>query len=64
MTLAEYEKMKEETVGTAGVFAKCCGDYLLPIAMEPLEGRNTLKVDRTCIVKCNTCGSTYVSQYD
>lgn len=43
----------------------CCrNDPLEVLHVEPLNGRNTLEVDRTCIVKCDNCGKLYWSDYD
>ena len=45
--------------------SECCGVVLMkPAYVEPLEGRGTLEVDRTCILKCEKCGKLYLSKWD
>ena len=43
---------------------KCCTSFMEEVLVEPLEGRNTLEVDRSCIVECPDCGKQYVSKWD
>jgi len=61
--LASYINLTKECV-PAGMFAKCCGEYLGPDYIEPLEGRSTFDVERTCILICKNCGKKYISRYD
>ncbi len=43
---------------------KCCSEPMELVEVEPLEGRDTLKVARTCIVKCPLCSKLYQSKWD
>ena len=64
ITLAEYKKLCS---GLPNIhpLSECCGAVLMkPTHVEPLEGRNTLEVDRTCILKCEDCGKMYLSRWD
>ena len=63
MDLASYNILAEECFG-AGLFATCCGSYLDVNHIEPLEGRSTLDVERSCILICKKCGRKYISRYD
>lgn len=63
LTLSEYGDMLKNCE-RAGVFVECCGEYCDMTHIEPLEGRNTLQVERTCILICHTCNKRYVSRYD
>mgnify|MGYP006896940610 CR=1 FL=1 len=42
----------------------CCSSPVETVWVEPLEGRNTLEVGRTCIVRCPDCGKSYWSRWD
>lgn len=64
ITLSDYRKLTE-ILPYIQPFSPCCGDILQDtVYVEPLEGRNTLEVDRTCILKCEKCGRQYVSRWD
>lgn len=64
ITLSEYRKLTE-TLPHIQPYSPCCGHILQDmIYVEPLEGRNTLEVDRTCVLKCEKCGRKYVSRWD
>ena len=43
---------------------KCCTSIMKVSQVEPLEGRNTLEVDRSCVVQCPDCGKQHVSKWD
>jgi len=63
MTLAEYQE-KVKGLNCIKPFEKCCGHYMICTEVEPLDGRNTLQVDRSCIVECSECGGKFRSMYD
>jgi len=63
MDYDEYQK-KANGLNYAAPLEKCCDNYMDVVEIEPLEGRNTLKVDRTCIVECSRCNGRYISDYD
>ena len=62
-SLPEY---RENISGLAEIepLQKCCSSFPDIVQVEPLEGRNTLEVDRSCIVQCPECGKFYVSKWD
>jgi hypothetical protein len=64
MDLASYRKLAGECIKKAGIFLKCCEEYLDTDYIEPLEGRSTFDVERSCILICKKCGRKYVSRYD
>ncbi len=63
-TLKEYQDMTSG-LKSIRVFGECCDKMPhVIVAVEPLAGRSTLNVSRSCIVECETCETRYVSQYD
>lgn len=67
-TLSEYQQ-KIVNLPHASTFAKCeCGTGLFSAStikyIEPLAGRNTLEIDRTCVIECGECQKQYVSPWD
>ena len=64
LSLFEYRELSKE-LHKLVPFSKCCdAGYPDVIHIEPLEGRNTLEVDRTCTVKCPGCGKQYLTRWD
>ncbi len=63
LNLTSYKNLAEECIH-AGVFVECCGEHLDIDHIEPLEGRNTLDVLRSCILICMRCNKKYISRYD
>ena len=64
LTLSEYRNIAG-TLREFQPFYECCGNVMLDtIYVEPLAGRNTLEVNRTCIMECPTCNRQYVSNWD
>jgi hypothetical protein len=64
LTLSQYRKLAVD-LPYIQTFGECCDKALTDtVYVEPLEGRNTLEVDRTCILKCGKCGRQYVSKWD
>ncbi len=64
ISLSEYNELVEN-LDFIPPFDKCCEDGDLKVVMvEPLEGRNTLEVDRSCVVQCSKCGKRYLSRWD
>lgn len=43
---------------------KCCSSFMEKVQVEPLEGRDILEVDRSCVVQCPECGKHYLSRWD
>ncbi len=44
---------------------RCCKERETNVVMvEPMNGRNTLDVDRSCIAQCSEYGKRYVSKWD
>jgi uncharacterized protein with PIN domain len=42
----------------------CCSSTMETVSVEPLEGRDILEVERTCVVRCPNCGKSYWSRWD
>ncbi len=64
MTLSEYKDLAD-TLPPIQPLGVCCSQTVTDtVYIEPLEGRNTLEVDRTCVVECGECGRQYVSRWD
>jgi hypothetical protein len=64
LALSEYRKLAVD-LPHLQPFGNCCSSALLnTVYVEPLEGRNTLEVDRTCILQCPKCEKMYVSRWD
>lgn len=63
MNLKEYNELASK-LSYAPPLAKCCDKWMGVIHVEPLEGRSTLVVERSCIVKCEVCGGMFRSRYD
>jgi uncharacterized protein with PIN domain len=42
----------------------CCSSPMEKVQVEPLQGRNTLEVERSSIVRCPDCGKKYWSRWD
>ena len=62
--LEKYKKLAKD-LPFVQPLGECCGKPLMKtVQIEPLEGRNTLDVDRTCILKCEVCGKEYLSKWD
>lgn len=62
-SLEEYRSIRK---GLAWIepLQQCCGSQMEMLEVEPLEGRNTLEVERSCIVRCPECGERYWSRWD
>ena len=64
ISLDEYQELSAN-IRFVEPLAECCGKPLVEtVHIEPLEGRNTLEVNRTCILKCDECGRKYLSKWD
>jgi len=63
LSLEEYKKLSAG-LPFAAPFSKCCDQYLRTLHIEPLEGRNTLEVDRTCILHCTVCKKMFAGPWD
>lgn len=63
MDLKEYDKLVNK-LNYAPPMTDCCGQWMEVLHVEPLQGRSTLDVDRSCIVKCKECGGMFRSKYD
>jgi hypothetical protein len=64
ITLSEYRKHAVD-LPKIKPFGTCCDETLQDaVYVEPLEGRNTLEVDRTCVLKCGKCGRQYLSRWE
>ena len=63
LDLAEY-KSNLSDLPEIKPLQKCCTSFMETVQVEPLEGRNTLEVERSCIVKCSDCGKRYISKWD
>ena len=64
MPLEEYKELTKD-LPFVQPLGECCGKPLMEtVHIEPLEGRNTLEVERTCILKCSGCGKEYLSKWD
>jgi hypothetical protein len=64
ITLEQYRELTS-SLRFVKPLADCCGKPLMEtIHIEPLAGRNTLEVDRTCVLKCSVCGRMYQSRWD
>ena len=63
VSLSEYTSMSRD-LEYIRPLEKCCSSSLEVFQVEPLEGRNTLEVNCTCIVKCPDCGRQYMSKWD
>jgi hypothetical protein len=64
LTLSEYRKLAVN-IPYLRPFEQCC--TAVPpdtFQVEPLEGRNALEVDRTCIVQCPECKKLYLTRWD
>ncbi len=60
----EYDKLSSK-LDYIPPFHPCCKNTTLEVVyVEPLDGRDTLEVARSCIVKCDSCGTLYWSDYD
>jgi hypothetical protein len=64
ITLSEYRKLSEGLPFKQPLEGCCEKGFLDTVYVEPLKGRNTLEVERTCIVKCPVCGRQYLSRWD
>jgi len=66
MELSEYRIIAASLKRVDPVFPECpdCSILLQLDVVEPLEGRSTLEVDRTCILRCTKCGKRYLTKYD
>lgn len=64
LTLQQYQEVAV-SLPFVQPLSECCGSVLAEtVHIEPLEGRNTLEVDRTCMLRCKECGRMYVSKWD
>ena len=64
MTLEQYRELTS-SLKFIEPLAECCDKPLMEMVyVEPLAGRNTLDVDRTCVLKCTECGRKYTSRWD
>lgn len=63
ISLTEYNGLIEN-LSFLPPFDRCCEEAEMNVVMvEPLNGRNTMDVDRSCVVQCSQCGKQYVSQW-
>jgi hypothetical protein len=64
LTLVDYKKLTEK-LPYLEPFDECCGSALVEtVHVEPLEGRKSSEVKRTCIVECRKCGKRYLTKWD
>ena len=63
ITLEEY-KYKSEVLSEIEPLQKCCNATMSIVHVEPLEGRNILEIERSCIIECPSCGKRYKSKWD
>ncbi len=64
ISLTEYNQLIED-LDFISPFDKCCEDGDMKVVIvEPLYGRNTLEVDRSCVVQCSKCEKRYLSRWD
>lgn len=63
LSLKEYRSLCVELTWIEPL-QPCCTSPMEPTQVEPLEGRNTLEIERTCIVWCPDCGNIYWSRWD
>jgi len=63
ISLSEY-KLNISDLEDIEPLQKCCSSFPDIIQVEPLENRNILEVNRSCIVQCPECHKCYVSKWE